>query len=66
MAKMKEKVLFNGYGVVHESHVMVETPVGTEECVDCDLCLCHSDLTEPCVKPEQHKVVYPWRTTNSV
>jgi hypothetical protein len=57
---------FNGYGVVHESHVMVDTPIGSEECEDCDLCLCHADLTGECVKPEKIKVVRPWQITSSV
>lgn len=37
--------------VIHETHVMVETPIGTEECAHCWSCICHSPdkvFEEPC------------------
>lgn len=55
---------FNGYGVVHESHVMVDIPIGSEECKDCDLCLCHSDLTKKCIKEQRPKRDRLWEMTN--
>lgn len=37
--------------VIHKTHVMVETPIGTEECAHCWSCICHSPdkvFEEPC------------------
>lgn len=46
----------NRVRVVHESHVMVDLYL-TEECTNCALCICHSDLTMECVKTEPIKDV---------
>ncbi|ALY08666.1 hypothetical protein CAPNMURICA_66 [Arthrobacter phage CapnMurica] len=37
--------------VIHETHVMIITPIRTEECADCWACTCHSPdnvFEEPC------------------
>ncbi|ASD52312.1 hypothetical protein QCN32_gp69 [Arthrobacter phage Niktson] len=37
--------------VIHETHVMIITPIGTEECRDCWACKCHSPVIvfeQPC------------------
>ena len=37
--------------VIHQTHVMVETPIGTTECANCWACICHSPdnvFEEPC------------------
>jgi len=37
--------------VIHETHEIVDTPIGTEECALCWACKCHTPDTvfeEPC------------------